>query len=238
MMHREMRMVNVGKVSEGLARGERAFRSDQSLIWNKVDELACDLKVVSSTGAMRDVYEAKGGDLDGYLKAFKVVEGTKGVLVFIDGKAAGMDFVSSGKAFEGLFPKLVKSYAMEAMLLAERRKHGRGKGDAGEGAGQAGRGRSPGVPEAGRGVRGEEVRVGRPRLGLPLLRGGHRRIGAGFQRQGRPHGLLRRRNEGRPGGGRPSAGDMAAADAAYCRLANFRGRNTSPPYFCSAAPFS
>ena len=130
MMHREMRMVNVGKVSEGLARGERAFRSDQNLIWNKVDELACDLKVVSGTGAMRDVYEAKGGDLDGYLKAFKVVDGTKGVLVFIDGRPAGMDFVSNGKAFEGLFPKLVKSYAMEAMLLAERRKQGRGKGDA------------------------------------------------------------------------------------------------------------
>jgi len=41
-----------------------------------------------------------------------------------------MDFVSQETAFGTLFPKLVKSYAMEAMLLAERRKHGRGKGDA------------------------------------------------------------------------------------------------------------
>jgi hypothetical protein len=130
MMHREMRMVNLGKVNEGLARGDRGFRSDQQEIWNKVEELACDLKVVSSTGAMRDVYEAKGGDLDGYLKAFKAADGAKGILVFIDGKPAGMDFVSQEKAFGTLFPKLVKSYAMEAMLLAERRKHGRGKGDA------------------------------------------------------------------------------------------------------------
>jgi hypothetical protein len=132
MMHREMRMVNVGKVNEGLARGERSFRSDQQEIWNKVDELASCMGVESSTGAMRDVYEAKGGDLDGYLKSFQLAAGQKGVLVFVDNKPAGMDFVSRDKAFGELFPKLIKSYAMEAMLLGERRKRGRGKRDAGK----------------------------------------------------------------------------------------------------------
>jgi hypothetical protein len=41
-----------------------------------------------------------------------------------------MDFVSRAQAFGTLFPKLIKSYAMEAMLLRERRKAGRGKGGA------------------------------------------------------------------------------------------------------------
>lgn len=130
VMHREMRMANVRKVNQSLERGDRAFRSDQGEIWNKVAEMACDLKVVTGTGAMRDVFEAKGSDLEGYLRAFRAGDGAKGVLVFIDGRPAGLDFVSSGPAFAALFPKLVKSYAMEAMLVAERRRQGRGKGDA------------------------------------------------------------------------------------------------------------
>ncbi len=131
VMHREMRMLNVRKVSESL-RERKEFRSDQGEIWDKVHEMACELAVPTATGAMRDVYEAKGADLDGYLKGFRPAEGQKGMLVFVDGRPAGLDFVSRGAAFARLFPKLVKSYAMEAMLLAERRRKGRGRGDEGK----------------------------------------------------------------------------------------------------------
>jgi hypothetical protein len=129
VMHREMRMLNVQKVSESL-KSVRQFRSDQGEIWDKVAELACDMAVPSATGAMRDVYEAKGADLDGYLKSFRLAGGQKGILVFVDGQPAGLDFVSRDAAFAMLFPKLIKSYAMEAMLVTERRKRGRGKGGA------------------------------------------------------------------------------------------------------------
>ncbi len=128
VMHREMRALNVVQVNQSL-KSVKQFRSDQGEIWDKVAELACDMNVPSSTGAMRDVYAAKEADLDGYLKSFRLVDGQKGILVFVDGKPAGMDFVSKDAAFATLFPKLVKSYAMEAMLLTERRKRGRGKGD-------------------------------------------------------------------------------------------------------------
>ena len=129
VMHREMRMLNVRKVSESL-RSARQFRSDQGEVWDKVHELACIMEVPSKTGAMNEVYEAKGTDLDGYLKSFRLAPGQKGILVFIDGRPAGLDFVSREAAFATLFPKLIKSYAMEAMLVTERRKRGRGKGDA------------------------------------------------------------------------------------------------------------
>jgi hypothetical protein len=129
VMHKSMRAVNVQEVNLNLV-ASKEFRSNQGEIWDKVAELHCDMQVPSKTGAMLDAYEAKGADLDGYLKSFKAADGTKGILVFIDGKPAGMDFISRNKAFATLFPKLVKSYAMEAMLLAERRKRGRGKGDA------------------------------------------------------------------------------------------------------------
>ncbi|MGZ5468520.1 MAG: ARPP-1 family domain-containing protein [Candidatus Aminicenantales bacterium] len=127
VMHREMRAVNIRRVSESL-RSEQQFRSDQGEIWDKVAELHCAMAVPERTGAMRDVYEAKGADLEGYLKTFRLAEGQKGILVFVDGRPVGMDFVSRDAAFAMLFPKLIKSYAMEAMLLTERRKRGRGKG--------------------------------------------------------------------------------------------------------------
>jgi hypothetical protein len=129
VMHREMRMLNVRQVSESLRAG-RAFQSNQGEIWDKVAELTCAMGVPTRTGAMTDVYMAKGADLDGYLKSFELAAGQKGILVFVDGRPAGMDFVSREAAFGQLFPKLIKSYAMEAMLLTERRKSGRGKGDA------------------------------------------------------------------------------------------------------------
>ncbi|MBM3311401.1 MAG: hypothetical protein FJY80_07830 [Candidatus Aminicenantes bacterium] len=122
-------MLIVQRVSASLSEG-RAFRSDQGEIWNKVDELHCELAVPSQTAAMNDVYKAKGADLDGYLKSFRAAAGQKGVLVFVDGRPAGLDFFSREAAFGTLFPKLVKSYAMEAMLVAERRRKGRDKGDA------------------------------------------------------------------------------------------------------------
>ena len=40
----------------------------------------------SHTGAMRDVFEDKKADLDGYLKAFQYVPHQKGILVMINGR--------------------------------------------------------------------------------------------------------------------------------------------------------
>jgi ARG and Rhodanese-Phosphatase-superfamily-associated Protein domain len=131
VMHREMRALNVCRVNESL-RSVNQFRSDQGEIWNKVEQLARDMAVPSETGAMRDVYEAKGADLDAYLKSFRLAAGQKGILVFVDGRPAGLDFVSRDAAFAILFPKLIKSYAMEAMLLTERRRRDRGEGGAGK----------------------------------------------------------------------------------------------------------
>jgi hypothetical protein len=129
VMHREMRALNVQRVSASLA-SAREFRSDQGEIWNKVEELHSDLAVPARTSAMTDVYQAKAADLDSYLKSFRLADGAKGILVFIDGQPAGLDFVSRDAAFAALFPKLIRSYAMEAMLVTERRKRGRGQGDA------------------------------------------------------------------------------------------------------------
>jgi hypothetical protein len=75
---------------------------------------------------MKDTFEQKTAELAEYFKAFPYVRPQKGLLVFIGGEPVGFDFVSREKAFELLHPKLIKSYAMEAVL--EDNKNG-GKPD-------------------------------------------------------------------------------------------------------------
>src|SRR5512137_656828 len=65
---------------------------------------------------MRDVYENKKEDLDGYMKAFQYVPRQKGILVMINGRVMGLDILSLEPVYEALHPKLVKSYAMDALL--------------------------------------------------------------------------------------------------------------------------
>ncbi|MFO7734214.1 MAG: DUF6569 family protein [Candidatus Aminicenantes bacterium] len=120
-MDRKLRSVNMRAVHASLVVSNE-FRSDQGMVWNEVEKLSQEAAVPSVTGAMKDVYDAKGTDLDDYLKSFRVVDGQKGMLVFLDGRPVGFDFVSRPGAFGQLFSKLAKSYAMEAMLAAERRK--------------------------------------------------------------------------------------------------------------------
>jgi hypothetical protein len=111
----------------------REFRGDQGRVWDGIAQMSDAALVHSRTGAMKDVYEAKRAALDDYLKCFSTVDGQKGMLVFLGGKAVGLDFVSRPAAFGLLFPKLVKSYAMEAMLAAEQERRDHSKvGDHGE----------------------------------------------------------------------------------------------------------
>ncbi|OGD21535.1 MAG: hypothetical protein A2W03_12225 [Candidatus Aminicenantes bacterium RBG_16_63_16] len=92
------------------------FRADQGKVWDGIKEMEHKTQVISRTGAMKAVYEAKTQDLNEYLRAFNRVPEQKGVLVYLNGEPVGFDFLSKEKAFETLFPKLIKSYAMEAIL--------------------------------------------------------------------------------------------------------------------------
>jgi hypothetical protein len=119
VMSPSLRSHNMRNVHASLA-CMREFRSDQGQVWDDIANLSARADVRSSTGAMKDVHDAKKAQLDDYLKEFKVVSGQSGLLVFIDGKPAGLDFISRAPAFGLLFPKLVKSFALEAMIAGDR----------------------------------------------------------------------------------------------------------------------
>lgn len=95
---------------------EGTFCSNQSRVWKNVESLSRAVNVQSMTGAMRDVFEGKRETLEDYLKDFRYVPNQKGIFVFVDGEIAGWDILSSVVAFESLFKKLIKSYAMDALI--------------------------------------------------------------------------------------------------------------------------
>lgn len=111
----KMRKMKSQTVSDSLQES-REFRSDQGTVWTSIEEMSEQTGIHSRTAAMRDVYEAKEKELDEFLKTFTCLPGQKGLLTFIDEEIVGFDFLSLDTAYALLHPKLVKSYAMEALL--------------------------------------------------------------------------------------------------------------------------
>jgi hypothetical protein len=115
MMAAKMRAMKAVDLNMNLD-SRREFSSDQGAVWDGIAEMSQKLNVVSRTGAMNDAFEQKKADLSRYIKAFVCDPRQKGMVVFIGGRAIGLDFLSRESVFGSLFPKLVKSYAMEALI--------------------------------------------------------------------------------------------------------------------------
>ena len=117
---RNVKMASVKKSVENLGK----YSSDQGAVWDEVHKLQNKTNIHSPTSAMGDVYEAKSNDLENYIKAFELVEGQKGLLVFINGEIMGLDIISSESAYKILHKKLIKSYALDAMVQKDNKKIG------------------------------------------------------------------------------------------------------------------
>lgn len=111
----KLRVMKARSVSDTLADSQQ-FRSDQGTVWTGIEEMSEEAEAPSQTGAMRDVFQAKKSDLDAYLEAVNCVPHQRGLFALIDEEIVGFDFVSLESAFSKLHQKLVKSYAMEALL--------------------------------------------------------------------------------------------------------------------------
>jgi hypothetical protein len=71
---------------------------------------------------MRDVFENSREELESHLQHFPLQEGQKGLIASINGKIAGMDYVSSAGAFADLYQKLLKSYIMDALIEKSKKE--------------------------------------------------------------------------------------------------------------------
>ncbi len=103
-----------------LARAMR-FLSDQRAVWDEVSEVSSRLRAHSPTAALADVYEAGKHDLDKLVHSLALDSQTGsdsvvGAVVFVGGTFACLDLLQPAKRFARLYHKLVRGYALEALL--------------------------------------------------------------------------------------------------------------------------
>lgn len=115
-----IRAKKASSVSANLSNSNE-FASDQFEVWNEIDRIARNTNIHSETGAMKDIFYAKMEDLDKFLEAFKCEPHQKGLLITINGEVVGFDAISLESAYKKLHPKLVKSYAMDALLQKKKK---------------------------------------------------------------------------------------------------------------------
>jgi hypothetical protein len=105
-------------VSENLAR-EGSRRSDQGEVWSDIDAKMARLRADSPTRAAAALFEARRDQLEHYRAAFSAVSGQTGALFAINGRFAGLDLFDRPETLAKVLPKLVGSYALDAIDFAE-----------------------------------------------------------------------------------------------------------------------
>ena len=98
----------------------RGRRSDQSEVWSDIDAKMSRLHSASPTSAMSDMYESHAEKLDGYVTHVSPSEGQVGAIFAIDGKIVGLELFDHSETLAKLLPKLVLSYALDAIEVADR----------------------------------------------------------------------------------------------------------------------
>lgn len=113
-LYARARAAKMSQVSESLrSSGER--RSDQGAIWDDIAAKMRERGAASATHAMADVYTDAEARLEEFERAFHPVERQAGAVFAIDGRVIGMELFDAPPAFAAYLPKLVKSYALDAL---------------------------------------------------------------------------------------------------------------------------
>lgn len=114
-----MRMNKQRSVEFAMSAGLGA-RSDQRQVWNDVENYSNAAKVESPTSAMNDVLGNFKHELNDYSEKLKPIANQSGMLVAIDGRIIGMEYISKADVFRELYDKMLKSFSMDCIV---RLKH-------------------------------------------------------------------------------------------------------------------
>ena len=113
-MYAKGRASKMRSVSENMKQAGMC-RSDQGEVWMNLSAMEARFDIETPTGAMGDIYESLGSRLDKYTAAFSARDGQCGALFCINGQVAGLEVFDHDDTFKKLMPKLVMSYALDAI---------------------------------------------------------------------------------------------------------------------------
>jgi len=97
------------------ARAADDGRADQDEVWDLVAEESARHGADGPTGAMRDMFDARQGEIDAIRDNITRRDGQIGAVAAIEGRLCVADVVGRSDAFAALFAPLLSGYALDAL---------------------------------------------------------------------------------------------------------------------------
>jgi hypothetical protein len=113
-MPHTMRLAKHRQVSASLARMARPI-ADQGATWDAIAEKQVTTGTRSATGALHDIYQSQQERLNAWEQTFPYVPGAVGFIIGLGGQITGADLFDQPETAEALWPKLRRSYALDAL---------------------------------------------------------------------------------------------------------------------------
>lgn len=115
-LHARARRDKMAGVTAALReRGERADGAIQRQVWDAVDEKMAAFSMRSDTGALHDVYESASARLEALRSGLKAAPRQTGAAFLVNGRLAGLDLFDAPATLTRVLPKLIDSYAFDAL---------------------------------------------------------------------------------------------------------------------------
>jgi hypothetical protein len=119
---------SAGGMAAPNVRAKAQAEKSQSGVWSEVAKLESQNSVTSSTGTLNKVYEdrrvsAKLSDYERAIKSRLSGKNVIGAVVAIGGQVLSADVFANSKLFQAYWPKLLKSYALEAISSGKTVNH-------------------------------------------------------------------------------------------------------------------
>jgi hypothetical protein len=84
-------------------------------VWHAIAQKSARLGAESDTAAMAAMYERLDHSLEDFIAAFPPVERQVGAVFLVNGRLAGLELFDASSTWRKLSPKLVRSYALDAI---------------------------------------------------------------------------------------------------------------------------
>jgi len=120
--HMKLRKDQTESVTRSLRLSSHDFHADQEMVWGEVTRKMSFHAASSGTHAMHDMYDQLDGKINDYTAAFQA-PGTQGILVSINGNVVGADVFDHAETLQKLWPKLLRSYAVDAIEHSTAEAH-------------------------------------------------------------------------------------------------------------------
>ena len=111
------RAARARSVSESMEH-DRGRYSDQGQVWREISAKARRMSVASPTDAMAAIFDDHAKGVEEYVDAFAAGGEDSGAVFAIGDEVVGLDFFSEPATFRAMLPKLVRSYAVDALEQA------------------------------------------------------------------------------------------------------------------------